>query len=487
MKSKLSTLTWVRERAAYTREEIINCFGKQADNKTDADALLVRLLQQNIVKQRSSTNINSDEENEASLLDTFIGKGDYVFSYVGLYCYKGHLVYSLPKYEQQFDLHRPERQNEEVVADSSRMQVFSQLVQVIRHYETKRTENLDNLLQEKETDNYLAQLVSIVTDYAENGEYRDDEQRIATNEHGRILWERTINLNIPHMQDDEPIYMDTYTRRLVDAEDHFITRLHRLIVKECCHQLQTFGLIDLLDLPVVEAIEEDVEELGENAYLIHCLENELSSQFDSRRRHILKTLKAYLEKRHCRDDEAQEEYFFGSTAFHCIWEDVCREVMGDDARNEYSIESPEWKFMENNELKASTDNMEQDIIIERKDSFWLFDAKYYLPTYSKISKKIFGLPGNQDVTKQFLYQQDLSTKSTKHIHNAFLMPQPTGYRYPDIHLYAKTRMELFNQMEPIKTFRLNAQKMFTAYISPNFRASIQDQMNDALNAPATYN
>lgn len=467
---RLRSITWVREREAYSRDDVLAIFGLAEAEQGEAAEFLALLMNKRILKKNTAA-IGEEEDP----LERLTGSGDYAFSYVGLYCYKGCLVYSLPKYERQYNLTKPERQTPETKPEPGRMAAFSLLMRVIRRYNaSKISEALENVLQEQNSDCYLAQLVSMVTDYAEHGEYRDDEQRIALNEQGRILWNRTINCTTPFMQDDEPVYLDTYTSRLVDAEDHFITRLHRVVVKECCRQLQVFGLVDLLELPMVDAIEEDAEELGDTEYLLHCVENELGCQFDSRRRHILHRLKAYLEGEMQRVDDAPEDYFFGCTSFHCVWEKVCACTLGMDVKEHYRIKPPEWHLDGSGEATAS--KLKPDMIFIDDTTAYLMDAKYYLPE-KKDGNKVYGLPGVGDVTKQFLYRKAIKDAAAlepdtartkldrKCVYNAFLMPQDTSLENPgEVEHYAHVTMPLFGKGNRIDTYRLAVTPLYSAYV-----------------------
>ncbi len=479
---RLSSVTWVRELEAYSREAVLDIFGLSGAEQGEAAAFLATLMEKRILKKRTAAGEGAEAPEER-----LTGSDDYAFSYVGLYCYRGHLLYSLPKYEHRYNLQEPERQTAESSPDVRRMEAFSQLMRVIRRYETRIREGLANEQQEQRTDCYLAQLVSMVTDYAEYGEYRDDEQRIALNEQGRILWNRTINSTTPFMQDDEPVYIDVYTSRLVDAEEHFITRLHRVVVKECCRQLQVFGLVELLDLPMVDAIEEDAEALGDTEYLLHCVENELGCQFDSRRRHILYRLKSYLERNTQRDNDAPEDYFFGCTSFHCVWEDVCACTLGEDVKELYSIKPPVWLLDGAGEQAAA--NLRPDMVFVDGETAYVLDAKYYMP--EKIAKGgIAGLPGVGDVTKQFLYRQAIMNRDalkaddnlsipTK-AYNAFLMPLPTEKDVVEpVQHYASVTMPLFAE-ERIDTYRLVPTVLYAAYINGVESGEVRNALRDSL-------
>ena len=488
---RLLSITWVRELEAYSREAVLGIFGLAGAEQEERDAFLLQLMGRRILKKRTAARAGEEDDP----LEHFTGNGDYAFSYVGLYCYEGHLVYSLPKYERQYNLTKPERQAPETQPDDGRMETFALLMRVIRRYNaSKISEALENELQEQSSDCYLAQLVSMVTDYAEHGEYRDDEQRIALNEQGRILWNRTINCTTPFMQDDEPVYLDTYTSRLVDAEDHFITRLHRVVVKECCRQLQMFGLVELLELPMVDAIEEDAEELGDTEYLLHCVENELGCQFDSRRRHILHRLKAYLEGEKQRDDDAPEDYFFGCTSFHCVWENVCACTLGMDVKEHYRIKPPEWHL--DGPGKATASHLKPDMVFERNGAVYVLDAKYYLPELKKAEDKngkarVSGLPGVGDVTKQFLYRKaimksnalesDAAQTCAKKVYNAFLMPQDTSLESPKpVEHYAHVTMALFKDEGRIDTYRLAVTLLYSAYVEGSICMDVASELHEML-------
>ena len=475
---RLRSITWVKELEAYSREAVLEIFGLRKSEPVAAAQFLDSLMAKRILKKTSA----SEETEEEDPLERFTGSGEYAFTYVGLYCYRGHLVYSLPKYERRYNVLQS--------ADAGGMEQFALLMKVIRRYESRTRDGLDNEQQEQNTDTYLAQLVSMVTDYAEHGEYRDDERRIALNEQGSILWNRTINCTTPFMQDDDPVYLDAYTSRFVDAEDHFITRLHRVVVKECCRQLQVFGLVELLDLPMVDTIEEDVEELGDTEYLLHRVENELGCQFDSRRRQILHRLKAYLECEMQRDDDAPDDYFFGCTSFHCVWEDVCACTLGNDVKHRFSIIPPKWNI--DNVGTQETANLRPDMVFVDGETAYVLDAKYYLPELkNSVGKngedRAYGLPGVGDVTKQFLYRQAIMNRDalkaddkrlipTK-AYNAFLMPQDTSLpSYAEVMHYASVTMPLFGEGNRIDTYRLAVEPLYKAYAAGSKSSGIADAL-----------
>lgn len=450
---RLHSLAWVRERVAYSREQIAGIFGLQVETAGD---IILTLLSSGILRQvqKGETNVGADP------VESFIGKGDFAFSFVGLYCYRGHLVYSLPKYVTTEKLAEPEICAADSPLPVERAELFAQVLRVITRYNSGCKREFSDSLHERAADCYLALPVTLLCDYAEHGEYRNDSELISRNTHGRILWNRTINSTLPFIQNAQPVYVDTYAARTVDAEEDFFTRLHRVVVKECCHMLSQFRLTELLGLPEIEAIEESSDELGGVGYLIRCVENELSQQFDSRRRHILQLLLAYFQQ-HCEEDlQPDTEFMLGCTHFHTVWEEVCRATLGQAVSHE--IAPPDWQLSCGRPGAVST--LRPDMVFERGAVVYVLDAKYYLPVVR--NGVINGLPGVNDVTKQFLYEQEFAYRRPgRKVFNAFLLPMPSEVETGEpFERYGNVSMTLFPGRR-IEVFRLHAQQLYAAYLS----------------------
>lgn len=452
---QLHSVTWVREREGYSPEVMMWLFGVAADEWPD---LRNRLLTSNILRCKNKT-VTEDE----NPLDYIRGNGEYAFGYVGVLCHRGRLIYVLPKYLTEYDLKSPQKN----LPDSA-MDQLALVLKVVQTYKNKYERTLRTDASEKESDSYLARLVTLLADYAENGEYRDEEHVINLNSPGRIMWNRTINATTPYMQGDEPIYADTYNRRLVDAEDNFITRLHRVAVKECSQKLQQFNLPVLLKLPVVDAIEEDLEELGNLEYLRYRVESELGCQFDSRRRHILHLLDEYLNDRCNNAHSPEDTYTFGSTGFHQIWEDVCRSTLGKDIRKDFAIAPPVWSL--DGSGKTPVQSLQLDMLFKEGETGYVMDAKYYVPY--ECNGTIHGLPGVGDVTKQFLYRQAVMSEAALtlpnrkfpgKVYNAFLLPMPNDREAAGpVQHYASVTMGLFPNSR-IDTFLIAPEILYRAY------------------------
>ena len=482
----------VREREPYTRTDLLRIFGVINNENPDAQwAKLERRLEQHKMLRRRSTYTNAEELKSSEFAEHETDSREYSLNFVGVYSWKKRLVYALPKYTRKLS-DRGYLMLHDMDEHPEAGQHLATVMQVLRRYNNKRVKESLSASSDSTKDGYLALLVYIVTDYAHHGLYRDDRQEEQMNGRGRILWNKTIQSTYPVIQDKRPYYMDLVVRHTVDDHDNFFTRLHLSIVNKCYDTLEKLGLIKLLSLPQIteDAVPED--DLGDDNYLKHRILSEMGCQFDSRRRHILQLMLKYVKKEAERDIDHPDEMVFGSTAFHAVWEEVCREVFGKDERKQHEIAPPEWIFEGKPAWQGTKESLEPDIIIKRPNAYWLFDAKYYLPRVN--GNTVYGLPGVGDVTKQFLYQQALQAQADAAalpIHNAFLMPLPDGELAQSstapISFFARVSMPLFEQLKYIYTFRIIPQTLYSAYLSAKERKALQQQMEECIaQAPTAF-
>lgn len=488
--SYLKSVTWVRELQKYDRAQIADLFGLD-ESCWDYEVLLTRLQKEGILRLVSSTETEDVEECDTSLDGVF-----YAFTYVGLYCYHGHLVCSLPKYvtNTEFEIQETLRYQEQ--SPSEWLKMLTQILQVLRVYERKKVEkNLVCLDASDDSQSYLSILITILEDYVEYGAYRVDEHVLIEIGYGRIMWTNTINTCTPCVKANKPVYVDVISRHLVDDEDYFITRLHRVIVKECYDQLSRYGVLQLLELPDVDYVEENVEELGDLPFLSYCVEQEMCNQFDSRRRYVLQLLTAYLASRNFESAVDTVSYTFGSNCFYLVWEDVCRSTLGRDEKDKFSIVPPIWSLDEGK--KATPQPLKLDMLFIEEGKAYVMDAKYYLPRCPMENQdRVIHLPGVEDITKQFLYKQAIMNKEAlrandsppmlTRAYNAFLMPQPTEKEEGEhVQHYASVTMPLFAN-ERIDTYRLVPAVLYDAYIKGIECREVRDALRRSLELNQRY-
>lgn len=461
----------VRELEPYSQGELRQFFGED----TSWSELEKRLDRLHMLRRRSS--YSAEELDESEFSEHEHDEKAYSLSFVGVYVWKNRVVYSLPKYARLALGNERFETLENVEKHQELLRQLSTIMKVLRRYNKSRIKESLNALSQPVKDDYLALLVHIVSDYAHNGLYRDDISEENLNGRGRIMWQKTIQATRPYIQNNRPCYMTPVLRHTVEDRDNFFTRLHLHIVDKCRQVLESAGLTKLLSLPQINEESLPEQDMGDTHYLTNRIHGELNAQFDSRRRYILQLLLKYLNSQSARQHSLSDELVFGNASFQLVWEEVCREVLGHDDRKILEIKPPEWEMYTQTGWtlsQTSKKSLEPDIIIKRPDSYWLFDAKYYLPITQNgtVSK----LPGVGDITKQFLYQQALPTDLP--IHNAFLMPAPDNVDTDgnNIALFARVSMPLFDKLKYIFTYRIYPVALYEAYLHPDKRKRMQDDM-----------
>lgn len=239
--------------------------------------------------------------------------------------------------------------------------------------------------------------------------------------------------------------MDLQTRKRI-ADDHdYFKRLHECVLTIASNELEDAGLLDLFELVGVDLTEETLDDFGEKEAILYNIEKELSTQFNTRKQIVLKTIYTCI-------DHSGSLYdidclcLFGTNSFNLVWEKVCAKIMNNQLntrlgalrlpvplKDKYSkrtnlieiIEKPLWTVTG----KTAADTLMPDIVsisvVNGEWQFIIFDAKYY---NAKLEPGIFpkAQPGIESVTKQYLYQLAYQEFIDEHkfssVKNCFILP-----------------------------------------------------------------
>lgn len=428
-----------REQEKYTQAEIgKKLLGKEITNEplTETEekrivALIKRLKEFGVLKRvKDAVDLQEIDNDDYSVAPVVLGDTEslYAFCFVGVLWVNEFIIKCYPKY-----IHN----NIAPVDD------FKEVLQVIKHYNHKK-ENVIHLQNDGTNGtsfNMLALMLYFLNDYYQNGIYSNAQEIIETNGTGEILWDKTINETFAYIQNNRPFYMELKTRKRINDETGFFSRLHQCILGECSRKLESQGLFDIFDdVSPIEFDETELEDFGDKEYLSYRIERELGVQYNSRKRLLLQSMYAYINNEKSVDTN---EHFsmFGTTAYHTIWEDVCKQVLcdmlgkridtvikgyiGKETFKEY-IQCPIWAGHRVN------DTLIPDIVTIKDNYFAIFDAKYY---DVKITEEgISGQPGIESITKQYLYElayknlipDTWGNPNPISVYNAFIFPKEMG-------------------------------------------------------------
>lgn len=466
---------FVREQRRYTQKELCKIFSCSEEKTVP----IIRKLKEFGVlkavkaeeKQRDMSEL-ADEDIEVS--DVEIGESEYlyVFTFVGIIVVSGIVLKCCPKY---------------LLTATHLEQELTQVIKVLEKYNSKeQIIRMFNDSSESRSYNLLAVLLFLMQDYYENGIYENTDDIVESNGSGEIIWDKTINETFAMISNNRPYYVDLQTRKRISDEHDYFKRLHECVLTISSKELEDAGLLNLFELMDVDLTEETLDDFGDKEVILYNIEKELSTQFNTRKQLVLKTIYTYL-------DHSGSLYdidclsLFGTNSFNHVWEKVCAEIMDNQLdtrlgalrlpiplRDKYSrqeklidiIEKPLWTVTG----KTAADTLIPDIVtISMVDGDWqfiIFDAKYYNAKLDA-GNAPKGQPGIESVTKQYLYQLAYQDFIDEHkfssVKNCFLMPTEENITVDkeDVYLQMLSKFGL----ESIKVRFLPATVAYDNYLS----------------------
>lgn len=477
---------YIRELRRYTKLELSNLFPEINSNQL---AVFIRKLRAYGILKSVKRDSGTLDFSELVLLDNSLIDGIddsnssyYIFNYVGIVYIDGYLLCCYPKYLFAYD---------SIEDKSSCRNLLKQVLKVLHRYNTNsQSIQLYSEHNQSSFGSRISMIMALLDDYFQNGLYVNTQNIHEFNGDGEINWNRTINFIHPLWQEEDPYYLNFWTRRNTIDDKSFIQRIHECLLTICSCELEEISLLDLLDINGVYLTELSLNDLGTRDYLLSCITNELNLEFNSRKQYVLKLMAALLKDSSSMIGEDNIE-FFGTTSFNLVWETVCAEVFDNKLTSPLSdlpllstvkmppnmlgvkprtlkdlIERPKWTSID--DAVAISDTLKPDLIsVERNEnvcSFVILDAKYY--TMRLKSNKVEGQPGVGDVTKQYLYQlaykDFIELNGIQEVKNCFLMPTEKD----EVISVGNVQMEMLGKLglEKIQVRELPASRMFDYYL-----------------------
>ena len=466
---------FVREQRRYTQKELCKIFSCPEERTVSIIRKLKEFGVLRAVKaEEKQRDMSELVEEDMELSDVEIGENEYlyVFTFVGIIVVSGIVLKCYPKY--LLTATHPKRE-------------LTQVIKVLEKYNSKeQIIRMFNDSSESRSFNLLAVLLFLLQDYYENGVYEKTDDIVESNGSGEIIWDRTINETFAMITNNRPYYMDLQTRKRI-ADDHdYFKRLHECVLTIASNELEDAGLLDLFELVGVDLTEETLDDFGEKEAILYNIEKELSTQFNTRKQIVLKTIYTCI-------DHSGSLYdidclcLFGTNSFNLVWEKVCAKIMNNQLntrlgalrlpvplKDKYSkrtnlieiIEKPLWTVTG----KTAADTLMPDIVsisvVNGEWQFIIFDAKYY---NAKLEPGIFpkAQPGIESVTKQYLYQLAYQKFIMDHgfaeVKNCFLMPTENK----EIGIRGEASMEMLSNLglQSIKVRLIPAAMAYEYYLS----------------------
>ncbi len=405
----------------------------------------------------------------------------YVFDFVGVVMVEEHVFKCYPKY---------------ISSTIEPIEQLKKVLKVIKKYNDKeQLVYLYNGEEDNKIFNRLAVSLHLLEEYFQYGIYTNQHDVIETNGEGEILWDKTINETFALIQNNRPYYVELQTQNAVDDEMDYIKRLHECVLTQCTLELKETGILELFDIAEVELTGAQLDDFGDVDYIKYQLEQELRTQFVTRKQTLLKTIYTYIANDKANQDDLNFS-LYGTNSFNLVWEKVCAENFGsvldkklyelplglsedyEASKNEKLIsiiDKPQWHKNNPYITDGKVDTLKPDLICiypcnDTEYCFGIYDAKYYCIDFKVVNGKykVTGQPGVGDVTKQYLYQlayDDFITKQGyKYVQNMFFCPQESSE--PD---YGYVEMKMLHtigdkNLENIAVVKLCAEEMYDLYL-----------------------
>ena len=476
---------YVKEQKRYTQEELRKIF----ECNIDETVQIIRKLKEygivkNVKKSDRQSMLSDLVEEDVRVTDIESGERElyYVFSFVGVIVVYGRVLKCYPKYINS--------------SDNPIIQM-KQILRVLEKYNSK--EQVIKLYNESDDGgsfNLLAVMLYLLQDYYDNGIYTNDVEVIETNGTGEILWDRTINETFSYISNNRPYYTELQTKKRVSDEYDFIRRLYACILTKFSKELEESDLPELFNIATVELSEEQVDDFGDDDYILYRIQNELNVQYNTRKQLVLKAMYEYIAQK-ASFNYIDSFSIYGTNSFNLVWEKVCAQNFGnvldlklselplgvcDDYKDSKDntlleiIDRPVWHRNAGAASVRKSGTVRPDLIsiYECGDSgeycFGIYDAKYYnIDFHSNLSGyRVIGQPGVGDVTKQYLYQlayDDFITKQGyKYVQNMFFCPDEAGDKE-----YGWVQMDMLHQigdkkLENVAVVKLCASEMYDLYL-----------------------
>lgn len=408
---------------------------------------------------------------------------EYVFDFVGVVVLQDHVFKCYPKY---------------ITSTVEPMEHLKKVLKVIKKYSSReQLIYLYNGEDDSKIFNHLAVSLHLLEEYFTYGLYTNQREIIEINGEGEVLWDRTINETFAYIQNNRPYYMELKTHNNIDNDTDYFRCLHESIISQCSRELRKVGLLDLFDIADVELSHSLIENFGDTDYILYRLQQEIQTQYVTRKQNLLKTLYTYIANTRT-DESGISLSLYGTNCFNLVWERVCADNFGNvldekieslplGVSKEYEnmknkalkkiIDNPVWHKNTPNIYDKKTDTLKPDLVciysctVAGDYCFGIFDAKYYNINFVQQSSnwKVTGQPGVGDVTKQYLYQlafDDFIIKQGyQYVQNLFLCPQEeadSDYGYVEMKMMHAIGDK---ELENILVVKLCADEMYDYFLS----------------------
>lgn len=365
------------------------------------------------------------------------------------------------------------------------------LVQVLLRFYHESSGRVEELVDDflfaddnENASNTLAAAIHLLEDYERDGLLRRRKKERKRDGFGKIDWNRTIQRTPAIMSESGPFYPSPISVASSNDVLDPLIMIHRACIKDCYRRWGWLFQPSRISLSSIDRVfSDDADWLPfDFDEVMMVLERSLSLSFSDREMSVIRFMQAYIRAK--QDPESQN--VFGVTKYHRVWEHICKWVFKDNQRFYESdfLPQPKWEIRKKRRAIASRGKLGgfqvygqksmkeeykkqiPDVMLRRKETFFILDAKYYNFEYS--------MPGAPDIIKQYYYedtirdhllQDDVDTLGVTQTSNAFIMPDypGSGISGHGIEFQGIAKFDLLPDWRSLPVFTIDATDAMEAY------------------------
>lgn len=252
--------------------------------------------------------------------------------------------------------------------------------------------------------------------YKRHGYYVPRETISKKTTSGKINWHRTIKQIEPAVNNGNVVYLETIRNKINYNENELIAIINRYCV------YQSFLKIGCLFSG--KMVKKENLKVSKTVCK-RLLNNKIKSTFDTDLRKLFINMKRILEAES--NDNGTQEYFYGTTSFHSVWEAMVDSYFGENKSIKQKY-NPHLRWHESKEVRISgqSSTLRPDTIAFLKqgnnENVFILDSKYYK---GSVNLEDGNLPLAESVPKQLVYASHAINNcknKPENVYNAFIMP-----------------------------------------------------------------
>lgn len=245
----------------------------------------------------------------------------------------------------------------------------------------------------------------IISNYINNGLYKEISKYHSNHGKGKINWNKTLKTRY-YFQKNEPVFLNLILDQK-RPETNIITEIEKYCINKAFEYIgPVFGKVQKLNTSINEKNKS-------NCYRI--LYKELKNTFEEKKQILLRHMINII------NDEIGENNIgtvrsYGTYEYHYSWEKMIDKLY-DNTEDSFL---PASKYIIYNKGIENASKLIPDTVIETDNSILIIDSKYY--AYC-VDPQRNPLPSTSSINKQITYSEFAKKKKrTKTVYNAFILP-----------------------------------------------------------------